>query len=199
MRVLSVLPATVSLLLGLIAAAPLASARSPITALEPAGSGPRPTSECEALYGSAARRVANAKARQRIYWVQEELEGITVAHSSESWTDPVEVEVKGVRLVAAREGLATVRVSPALAGALGCVPGEYRVGPDDELGRAGRVLSVHRSAVLLERGGQLAYLRLPGARAPRWLVAWSAPGTVLVPQGQPTTVGLPSRVDYERY
>lgn len=181
MRLPTLLSGTV-LVLVMLAVVP-AKARSRARAIRPAAASLRPVSDCPALFGRAERRAENARARQRIYWVQEQVEGITIAHSSELWSEPVEVSVRGLQLVGARPGLGVVRVSASLGAALRCPAGEYAVGQDDEVGRGGRVLAVLQAGLLLERAGHLAYLRAPGVSSPQWLMAWSAPGNVRVPEG----------------
>jgi hypothetical protein len=142
-----------------------------------------PASTCAALFGSGEERAQNARARQPLYFVHEELEGITLAHSSPSWTDPTEVELEGVRLIRSGDARAVVRVSSAAALPPGCPAGEYEVGRDDSLGRSTRILAVLKAGLLMERAGRLVYLRAPGTAA-RWFLAWSAPGMVRLPVGE---------------
>jgi hypothetical protein len=145
--------------------------------------GPRPAASCPALFGTAEERVEAAHGKQRLYWVHEELEGITVAHSSDRWSEPVELELQGLQLLAGGGERASVRVSTALGWSLGCAAGDYAVARHDRIGVGTRVLAVLQSGVLLERTGRLAFLRAPAAGDPRWLMAWSAPGTVKLPEG----------------
>jgi len=139
--------------------------------------------ECSALFGSGAVRAGNAQRRGLLYWVDQESGGVTVAHRSDEWDEPVPIRVRGLRLDAARAGLAVVTLAAEGASALGCRQGRYRVGVDDNLTRAVRVLAVLDGVVLLEHRRRLVYLLAPGARDPRWLMAWSAPGLIKVEGG----------------
>jgi hypothetical protein len=143
----------------------------------------RPAAACPALFGTARERSQAARGKQRLYWVHEETEGITVAHSSDQWTEPVELELQGVRLLGGGREQASVRISPALGKSLGCAAGDYGVARHDRIGAGARVLAVLQSGVLLERSGALVFLRAPTTREARWLMAWSAPGTVKLPEG----------------
>ena len=144
-----------------------------------------PVSACAALFGSGEERAQNARARQPLYFVHEELEGITLAHSSPSWTDPTEVELEGVRLVQSGAGRAVIRLASPLTLPPGCPAGDYQVGQDDSLGRGTRILMVLQAGLLMERAGRLVYLGAPGTSpAARWFLAWSAPGTVRLPPGE---------------
>jgi hypothetical protein len=141
---------------------------------------PRPAEECPALFGGNGVRAENAKRRGQLYWVDQEAGGVTIAHRSDDWDEPVRFEIRGIQLSSARGGSAVVELSPAGAAALGCRPGRYGVGVDQNLTRTARVLAVLDGVVLVERGRRLAYLLAAGARPPRWLVAWSAPGLIQV-------------------
>jgi hypothetical protein len=136
--------------------------------------------ECPALFGDGKARARNAQRRAQLYWVEQEAGGVTVAHRSDDWEEPVPFQMRGVELRSARSGEASVELSAAAASALGCRAGRYRLRADDGLTRSVRVLALLDGVVLVEHQRRLAYLRAPGAREPRWLLAWSAPGEIRI-------------------
>jgi hypothetical protein len=140
--------------------------------------GARAAADCPAFFGGEQARAINVERRRQLYWIDEEAGGVTIAHRSEQWDEPVPLSFAGLRLGSASQRGATIELSSALAASLGCRAGHYRVAVDDSLGRRTRVLAILDGALLLERRTQLVYMLAPGARSPRWLVAWSAPGTV---------------------
>jgi len=148
--------------------------------------------ECRPLFGPPAQSRPT-----KLYWIHEEPGGVTIAHSSDSWDEPVALVVRGLTVLGSRptsRGLrAQVSVSEQLARAVGCRAGAYELGVGDSLTSRGRVLAVLSHAVLLEQGGRLAFMVASGALEPRWLLAWSAPGTVRIEGGgssEVTTVGI---------
>ncbi len=185
------------LLLGILLSPSLAGARS--AGVSDRGEAMLSAAACPSLFGGGAARAANAKRRGQLYWIDQESGGVTVAHRSDEWDEPVPFEIRGVQLQSAREGRAVVELSAAGAAALGCRAGRYRLGVDDGLTRSVRVLAILDGVVLVEHGRRLAYVLASGARAPRWFLAWSAPGEVRVDPGAGSIGSDNFESPYRRY
>jgi hypothetical protein len=144
---------------------------------------------CPALFGDQQVRSHNSARRAHtLDWVDEDEDGVTVAHTNGRWKEPVRLRVRGVQLVSLRSKRAVVQISPTLAAAAGCQPGNYEVQVDDALTANTRVLAVLNSSVLVEHRGRLGFIAIRGTDSPRWLLAWRMNGEV-----RPSPVYLLSR------
>ena len=143
----------------------------------------RPASTCPQLFGGLKAHQHNAQVRrQRLDAVDPGAFSINLTHTTD-WEPPDRIRYKGLRLLETaqsgdRDRVALVRLEPALA-ELGCEPGVYRVGVDDSIGPAARVLAVLDDVLLLETGGDLRYLRTQGAERPVFRMIWRSPWKML--------------------
>jgi hypothetical protein len=138
-------------------------------------------------FGSAESRKENAASRQRVLdFVDEDEGGVTVAHASLTWEEPRLLRLSGIELLRIKPASATIAVSKIK----GCA-GSHALRVDDALPGGIRVLALlpRWSGVLLERRGELLYLRTRGARLPRWLMAWRVDGSL--PPDIPSTPWSP--------
>lgn len=165
----------------------------PIRSHSPAVAARPKARACSPLFGDARARTRNQRLRQSaLDWVQEEDSGVTIAHTRESWGEPVAMLLRGVRLVRIvgqrDQRRAEVALAPGLAREVGCAAGRYTIGVDALVGKGTRVLEVLDSGLLVERRGVLGHVARPGAVRPRWLLAWrvraelppGSPGPVLI-------------------
>jgi hypothetical protein len=137
----------------------------------------REAAVCPAFFGDSSAKARNAMLRAKwLDWVDEDGDGVTIAHAQERWAEPLPTRVRGVqlvRIVRRETGLAAELIlSPDLAGSAHCPLGPYQVSIDDSLVGWGRVLAVLHQGLLAEHQGQLRFLALPAAEPPRWLLAW---------------------------
>jgi len=163
----------------------LAALPGPATAAPPVFGGQRVphvagrAEACPALFGDQQVRSDNSARRARtLDWVDEEEDGVTVAHTNGRWKEPIRLRVRGVQLVSVRSNRAVVQISPTLAAAAGCQPGDYQVRVDDALTANTRVLAVLSHSVLVEHRGRLGFIAPRGTDSPRWLLAWRMNGEV---------------------
>lgn len=160
----------------------------------------RVPSQCPRIFGNKLTRAANGADRVRfLHWVFEEAEGITIAHSHGSWTDPIRLRLAGIEVVDRTPydpKTAIVHINSEIAEEIGCPAGDYRVRRDDSLGHNAHVLAVFRDLLLVEHQGMLTYMAPKETQGPRWVCGWTIRGRyrVQVPAtgSQPRTSSAPA-------
>lgn len=136
----------------------------------------RPAEECPTLFGTAARRDANAAWRGRVFHgVRRGERTLDVFHSMASWRAPVRMRLPGVEVVAIErdesgEALAFVHVDEQV----GACEGDYALDVDDSIGADANVLAVLEEGVLVMHDGDLVLLGALGAAPPDFRMIWQS-------------------------
>jgi len=185
-------PLSAALTAALLLAAPAGASPARVGA----GAKARPASACAALFGADATRASNARARARIDWIDQDEDGVTIAHTHGSWDEPAALTIRGVHLQAVEGASAEVSLDPSTAAALGCLAGRYSLRADDSIGRWSRILAVLQQGVLVEHRGRLRYIRAPRSASPRFVMGWHLPGEL---RPDPSPMIAPYQSPHIRY
>ncbi len=143
----------------------------------------RPASACPELFGSRGERADNAEQRRELLdSVRQADYTIDLTHSCD-WSAPERIHFEGLELIGTRQApdqdrVAVIRLEEEL-GERACEPGLYRLRVDDCIGEQVSVLAVLRDVVLLERGGDLCFLKTRAVEQPVFRMIWRSPWTLL--------------------
>jgi hypothetical protein len=143
----------------------------------------RPASACPELFGSRGERTDNAEQRRELLdSVRQADYTIDLTHTCD-WAAPERIRFEGLKLIDTCQlpdqgRVAVIRVEDDL-GEQTCEPGLYRLRVDDSIGDQASVLAVLRDVVLLERGGELCFLKTRAAEQPVFRMIWRSPWKLL--------------------
>lgn len=151
----------------------------------------RPASACPELFGSQGVRSDNAEQRRELLdSVRQADYTIDLTYTCD-WAAPERIRFEGLKLLDTCQlpdqgRVAVIRVEDEL-GEQACEPGLYRLRVDDSIGGQASVLAVLRDVVLLERGGELCFLKTRSAEKPVFRMIWRSPWKLLKLPGTSNT------------